>query len=99
MTLNRYLNKRKIKLTQRQKMVLGKRLARSYRDRNPESEVRTIKITEEGQEMRVVNYPRSFMDTHGTRIVDKYLKQRKQFQKKRSIPVNGLGYGAVSLRN
>jgi len=79
MILNTFLRQKKVNLSQRQKMFLGRRFVNSFRDRYPNFELQKVRIRENGESVEVIDYPRSFMDKHGDRILARFLAQRKRY--------------------
>lgn len=77
MILNTFLKKNNIMLHANQKMALGRRIASCYKSLYNE-EFKRVTISESGNKMEVIDYPREFFENKKFKIVvNRYCSERK----------------------
>lgn len=84
MILKSYLKKNSIVLTPREQSLLGRRVAKSFFDRNPTVVLNKVKISSNGIKMEVFDYPRTFFDDNLERLVNKFLASKHKSKRSES---------------
>ena len=76
MILNTFFKVKKINLTNTQKGWLGRNIIRVYKSKYPESEIKKVRISENGCKMLVIDYPKEFLESsYVNKVIARFLKK------------------------
>lgn len=77
MILNTHLKNLGLSLSKKHKMYLGINIARSFKTKYPNVELKKVKIKEEDESINVYDYPKEFLfDKKTTQLINKFLNKK-----------------------